>query len=104
MGDGQGESSTTEVLTPVDANVAGQRHNDQSQNGKEVNSGKARRLLIFYDCETTGLSIYSEHITDIGAKVVDSPVPLKMPTFSSLVAPPRQIPQRGTYLFVHSVS
>jgi uncharacterized protein YprB with RNaseH-like and TPR domain len=27
-------------------------------------------LLIFYDCETTGLSIYSDHITDIAAKVV----------------------------------
>ncbi len=27
-------------------------------------------LLIFYDCEATGLSIYSDHITDIAAKVV----------------------------------
>ncbi len=66
-----------------------------------MNSDKAHPLLIFYDCETTGLDIYSEHITDIGAKVVNSPVPLETPTFSSLVATSREIPPRG--MFVHTV-
>ena len=53
-------------------------------------------LLIFYDCETTGLSIYNEHLTDIAAKVIASPVPLSNPTFSSLVKTSRRIPAPGT--------
>ena len=54
-----------------------------------------RPLLILYDCETTGLSIYSEHITDIAAKVVDPPVQLGAPTFSSLVRTGRRISAIG---------
>lgn len=52
-------------------------------------------LLIFYDCETTGFSIYSDHITDIAAKVVASPVPVPNSTFSSLVKTSRSIPSAG---------
>ncbi len=36
-------------------------------------------LLIFYDCEATGLSIYNDHISDIGVKVVACPTPLWQP-------------------------
>ena len=45
--------------------------------------------------KTTGLSIYSEHITDIAAKVVDPPVELGAPTFSSLVRTGRSISAIG---------
>lgn len=54
-------------------------------------SDNAHPLLIFYDCETTGLSIYDDHLTDIAAKVVKSPVPLSSPTFSSLVRTSRRL-------------
>ena len=33
-------------------------------------------ILILFDYETTGLSIYADHITDVGAKVLNPPVPL----------------------------
>ncbi len=46
----------------------------------------------FYDCETTGFSIYTYHIIDIAAKVIASPVPVNQPSFSSLVQTPRNIP------------
>ena len=49
-------------------------------------------LLVLFDCETTGFSIYSDHIMDIGAKVVATPVPVSKPTFSNLVRTPRNIP------------
>ena len=52
-------------------------------------------LLILYDCETTGLSIYIEHITHIAAKVVDIPAELGAPTFSSLVRTGRIISATG---------
>ncbi len=94
--DGQGESSTTEALTTsVDIDDAKPGLDDQSQNDEVVSSDNANPLLIFYDCETTRLSIYNDHITDIGAKVVASPVPLETPTFTSLVATSRRIPSVG---------
>ncbi len=96
VGDGQGESSTTEALTTsVDIDDAKPGLDDQSQNDEVVSSDNANPLLIFYDCETTRLSIYNDHITDIGAKVVASPVPLETPTFTSLVATSRRIPSVG---------
>ena len=52
-------------------------------------------LLVLFDCETTGFSIYNDHIIDIGAKVISSPVPVSQPTFSSLVRTPRNIPGPG---------
>ena len=52
----------------------------------EDSSGDAYPLLFFYDCETTGFSVYNEHITEIAAKVVGVPLSsFSQPTFSSLV-------------------
>ncbi len=98
VGGGQGELSTMEALTSVDVEIEAAEPglDDQSQNNEEVSSDDAHPLLIFHDCETTGLSIYNEHITDVGAKVVASPVPLETPTFSSLVATSRHISPTGT--------
>ena len=55
----------------------------------------SRPLLVFYDCEATGLSVYSDHITDIAAKVVNPPVPVPSPTFSSLVRTGKTISATG---------
>lgn len=58
---------------------------------------EAMPLLFFYDCETTGLSIYNDHITEVAAKVVfqDNPTPVSKPTYSSLVRTTRRIPAAG---------
>ena len=52
-------------------------------------------LLILYDREVTGFSVYSDHITDIGAKVIAAQTLLLHHTFSSLVRTPRTIPAAG---------
>ena len=52
---------------------------------EEEVSTDAEPLLFLYDCETTGLSIYNDHITDIASKVIACPVPLLTPSFSSLI-------------------
>ena len=52
-------------------------------------------LLFLYDCETTGLSIYNDHITDIASKVIACPVPLLTPSFSSLVKTSKYISAPG---------
>ena len=54
-------------------------------------SDGSRPLLILFNSETTGLSIYSDHITDVGAKVLTPPVHLSVPTFSYLVRTARTI-------------
>ena len=63
---------------------------DENETGSEDHP-----LLILYDCEATGFSVYSDHITDIGAKVIAAPTPLLHCTFSSLVRTPRTIPAAG---------
>lgn len=67
VGDGQGESATTEALMSVEIDVddAEQGINDKSQNDEEVRSDDVHPLLMFYDCEATGFSVYNDHVTDI---------------------------------------
>ncbi len=57
---------------------------EEVENDEEVTSD-LEPLFILYDCETTGLSIYNDHITDITAKVIASPVPLSNGSFLCLV-------------------
>ena len=100
VGDGKGDSESATQNEPdfdsMDADAF--EVDDHSLDEEEASIDSAHPLLIFYDCETTGFSIYSEHITDIAAKVVASPVPLSAPTFSSLVKTSRRIPAPGTVL------
>ena len=59
--------------------------------------GSRRDLLFLYDCETTGLSVYSDHIIEIAAELINSPVAsCTNTTFSSLVKTSRRIPTPGT--------
>lgn len=92
VGDGQGESATVGASPGVDHFEEEEDDNDDVNND---GSGNCHPLLIFYDCEATGLSIYEDHITDIGAKVVACPIPLQQPSFSSLVKTSKNIPAPG---------
>ncbi len=68
VGDGQGE--TESVVAQSDK--VGDSGNEQST----IDDNEDQQpLLILYDCETTGFSIYTDHIIDIASKVIASPFP-----------------------------
>lgn len=100
-GDGQGESesdahaATSVDLESIDAEPGIDDQAIEEEEEEEDNSDDSHPLLFFYDCETTGFSIYNDHVTDIAARVVASPVPLSSPNFSSLVKTARRIPPAG---------
>jgi len=97
-GDGQGEAECGDH-GPVDADLDVDK--EQSEEGgnnecdEECDFESSHPLLILFDCETTGFSVYSDHITDIAAKVIASPVPLQQPTFSTLVRTSKHISTVG---------
>ena len=105
VGDGQGElESTLETVDtgPVDVDpVDDHQHSEEDEDEDEYvdasETDDSHPLLIMFDCETTGFSIYSDHITDIAAKVVASPVPVHQPTFTSLVRTSKNIPAAGKH-------
>ena len=75
VGDGQGElESTLETVDtgPVDVDpVDDHQHSEEDEDEDEYvdasETDDSHPLLIMFDCETTGFSIYSDHITDIAA-------------------------------------
>ena len=72
------------------------KKNDEDDAIEEGSSEDTNPLIFFYDCETTGFSIYTENITEIAAKVVGVPLSsLSQPTFSSLVRTTRNISKKG---------
>ena len=98
-GDGRGE-----IEVPVDTAVDDmvdtepmelQFSTEDKEDGSSGDMDESRPLLTLFDLETTGFRVYSEHITDIGAKIINSPVPIPNPTFSSLVRTSRTIPPKG---------
>ena len=105
VGDGQGEvDNTAEASSSVTADLdIADDMVDYPLDGEDSDDGDVREpdgddrepLFIFYDCETTGLSVYKDHITDIAAKVVACPVPITSPTFSSLVKTSKHVPAVG---------
>ena len=99
VGDGQGESasvgsegSTLDAGPEVECRELEEdvEDDDENETGSEHHP-----LMILYDCEATGFSVYSDLITDINAKVIATPTPLLHCTFSSLVRTPRTIPAAG---------
>ena len=80
VGDGQGDSEhatqaiVSTELNSVDADVGVVK--GQSLDDEDDISNNAEPLPFVYDCETTGLSVYDDHITDIAAMVVASPMSL----------------------------
>ena len=66
---------------------------EQIENGDVVVTENAHPL---FDIETTGLSIYEDHIIEIVSKIVGIPCsPITCPSFSSLVHTPKNIPPIG---------
>ena len=95
----RGEADATAPSTaedcPVDADPVVEHQCAVEDDDDKYEVDDPGPLLILYDCETTGLSIYSEHITHIAAKVIDPPAELGAPTFSSLVRTGRTISATG---------
>ena len=97
-GDGQGEEDEPPMVVEhatedADPEVDHQYlEEDEDEDRSAWMTDDSRPLLVLFDCETTGLSIYSDHITDIGAKVLNPPVPA---TFSTLVRTGRTISSTG---------
>ena len=88
-GSGQGESdSVGHIVLGDDLGLA----EDLSEEQNEESTDYAHPLMFLYDCETTGLSIYSDNIIEIAAEVFDCPVPHTNTTYSSLVKTSRRIP------------
>ncbi len=93
VGDGQGETESVVAQSHVEEiDEVGDSGDEQSTTDDNEDQ---QPLLILYDCETTGFSMYTDHIIDIAAKVIASPVPVNQPSFSSLVRTPRNIPGPG---------
>ena len=93
VGNGQGEETErTEIEDKCDEDAEPVVDDNECEDTSGVSSDDANPLLMFYDCETTGFSIYSEHITEIAAKVVGVPLSsFSQPTFSNLVKTSRNI-------------
>lgn len=98
VGNGGGEverpmtvAEDPDVGACIDSDVPVEQDEEDSSDG-------AQPLLILYDCETTGLSIYDEHIIEIAAKVLNCPYPKEDITFSSLVRTARRIHSAGILL------
>ena len=91
VGNGQGDTESTEPISDdpvVDEGLDEEEDEDSTDN--------ANPLLFFYDCETTRLSIYDEHITEVAAKVIGVPASsISQPTFSKLVKTTRHISKKG---------
>lgn len=106
VGNGQGEKECADVVETLEADlavsdVAVDDHYDHDQTSDHI-CDDSSLLLFIYDCETTGLGIYTEHITEIAAKVVGIPVSqVSQPTFSSLVKTSRNISKKGIH--VHDI-
>ena len=98
VGDGQGENeSPLQALDPFLDDEAGIGDDSGFDDvSMEDSSDDAKPLLFLYDCESTGFSIYNDHIIEIAAEVVNSPVACSNGTFSSLVKTSRRIPVPGT--------
>ena len=100
VGDGQADGDSTEDDDePVDPVDELEDVFDSHEEEIDDNVDSARHLLIFYDCETTGLSIYNEHVTELAAKVIGVPsASLTTSSFLSLIRTPRHIPDAGLSL------
>ena len=67
-----------------------------SSKSQSQRSNQGHSLLFLFDLEATGLSMYTDCITEIAGKVFDPPVDVKQATFSSLVHTDHHIPKIGT--------
>ena len=67
---------------------------------EEDGSDNVNTLLFFYDCETTGLNVYDNHITELAAEFVcEDGQSVSTPIYSSLIRTTRHISAEGSYYF-----
>lgn len=102
-GNGQGEVEPESVVEMTDIDDLGVYDIDSvvydiSMERSEKSGNDAQPLLFLYDCETTGFSIYNDHIIEVAAMLVNCPVAYSNDTFSSLVKTSRRIPAAGKRL------
>ena len=99
VGDGQGEAAADETVADILVDHSPDFDVDNTPIADEPGvSDKAEPLLIFYDCEATGLSIYQEHVIEIAAEVLECPFPYDETIFSSLIKTARRIQSKGTLI------
>ena len=101
IGNGQGETERTETKDGAMKMLNQLLITITSEDTSVGSNDDANPLLILYDCETTGFSIYCEHITEIAAKVVGVPLSFSQLTFSSLVKTSRNISKKGMQSQIH---
>jgi len=90
--DGDGDGDDLDQIGDADQGLEMSEEEDEDDN---VTDSKDH-LFFLFDIETTGLSIYEDHITEIAAKVIGVPTSsVSQPTFSSLVRTTRKISKRG---------
>ena len=98
---GQGEQEN-----PTQVDQDGENDDEDSMETCDTNSetSDSKPVHVFFDIQTTGLSIYNDHVTDIRAKVVGAPSSqLSSPSFASLVHTPRNI-SAGTYIHLEIIT
>ena len=103
VGDGQGEAANEaqtsyldeflDVGVTVDHEVDGEVASEEEDDISDL-----QPLVFAYDCETTGLSIYNDHVIEIAAEVVQCPVPYSKTTYCTLVKTSRRIPAAGVFI------
>ena len=68
---------------------------------QSTNSLNRKQLLFLYDCETTGLSHYDDHIIEIGsAVIVPDSLTISQTEFSSLCHTSHDISTGGKLFFI----
>ena len=89
---GEGDGDDLDQIGDADQGLEMSEEQNEDDN---VTDSKGH-LFFLFDIETTGLSIYEDHITEIAAKIIGVPTSsVSQPTFSSLVRTTRKISKRG---------
>lgn len=100
-GDGEGENVAADPGGEEDFEDIMEKEDTEEDvyadsEGETVLDKRALPLLFFFDIETTGLQVYSDAITDIGAKVFDiPPTSVSRLSYTSLVMTSKNIPDKG---------
>ena len=102
VGDGKGEDGTDPLDDAAEADLPDSHDTDD----RNEHGSTSLPLLVFYDCEATRLSTYSEHLTDIAAKVLRTPhkhCGQGSPNTSQTLRPRFLTPHSSSFSFISSL-